>query len=198
VTHNPCLLSRDRFHSNDHFNKSKQNFLFTHVHSNLRFHFVKNEKSVAFDNFCVNQLIRLSSPSHSKFFAHHRHGELSETLSSVAGKRVSVKRIKIENSIISCCGFSHLCCEIRSISILILGLKETGKTEIAYRLTNKKRDEFLPTKGCRTFSTKFEKQLIKFTELGGEEFYDIWKYYFLDVSKCLERTGVGVVKIRGE
>ena len=47
---------------------------------------------------------------------------------------------------------------------------------------NKKREEFLSTKGCRTFSTKIDKRLIKFTELGGEEFYDIWKYYFLDVS----------------
>lgn len=34
------------------------------------------------------------------------------------------------------------------------------------------------------FSTKINKRLIKFTELGGgEEFYDIWKYYFLDVSE---------------
>ena len=75
--------------------------------------------------------------------------------------------------------FFHKC---RSIPILILGLKESGKTEIAYRLMNKKREEFLSTKGCRTFSTKIDKRLIKFTELGGEEFYDIWKYYFLDVS----------------
>lgn len=49
---------------------------------------------------------------------------------------------------------------------------------------NKKRDEFLTTKGCRMYSTKINKRLVKFTELGGgEEFYDIWKYYFLDVSQ---------------
>lgn len=34
------------------------------------------------------------------------------------------------------------------------------------------------------FSTKINKRLVKLTELGGgEEFYDIWKYYFLDVSQ---------------
>jgi hypothetical protein len=67
-----------------------------------------------------------------------------------------------------------------------LGLEESGKTEIAFRLLGKKREEFLPTKGCRMFSTKFEKQLIKFTELGGEGFFDIWKYYFLDVSTLFD------------
>lgn len=71
---------------------------------------------------------------------------------------------------------------LRSIPILILGLKNTGKTDIAFRLINKKREDSSSTNGCRTFSTKFDKRLIKFTELGGEEFYDIWKYYFLDVS----------------
>jgi AAA+ ATPase superfamily predicted ATPase len=70
----------------------------------------------------------------------------------------------------------------RPIPILILGLKSSGKTDIAFRLLNKKRDEFLSTNGCRVFTTKINKRLIKFTELGGEEFYDIWKYYFLDVS----------------
>lgn len=70
----------------------------------------------------------------------------------------------------------------RPIPILILGLKNSGKTDIAFRLLNKKRDDYTSTKGCRVFSTKINKRLIKFTELGGEEFYDIWKYYFLDVS----------------
>ncbi|KAL7038517.1 hypothetical protein ACKWTF_009594 [Chironomus riparius] len=81
----------------------------------------------------------------------------------------------------NCFKFCRKSYEKESIPILILGLKESGKTEIAYRLMNKKREEFLSTKGCRTFSTKIDKRLIKFTELGGEEFYDIWKYYFLDV-----------------
>jgi GTPase SAR1 family protein len=65
---------------------------------------------------------------------------------------------------------------------LILGLKNSGKTEVAYRLMNKKREETLPTNGCRTYTTKIMNRQIKMTELGGEEFYDIWKYYFLDVS----------------
>lgn len=47
---------------------------------------------------------------------------------------------------------------------------------------NKKREETLPTNGCRTYTTKIQNRTIKITELGGEEFYDIWKYYFLDVS----------------
>jgi ADP-ribosylation factor family len=71
----------------------------------------------------------------------------------------------------------------RSIPILILGLKNSGKTDIAFRLLNKKREEFMPTNGCRVFNTKVNKRLVKLTELGGEEFYDIWKYYFLDVSE---------------
>jgi GTPase SAR1 family protein len=73
----------------------------------------------------------------------------------------------------------------RSIPILILGLKNSGKTDIAFRLLNKKRSDYFTTNGCRTFATKIEKKFIKLTELGGEEFYDIWKYYFLDVSKIL-------------
>lgn len=56
--------------------------------------------------------------------------------------------------------------------------------DIAYRLINKKRDDYFATNGCRTFSTKINNRLIKFTELGGEEFYDIWRYYFLDVSSA--------------
>lgn len=72
---------------------------------------------------------------------------------------------------------------LRSIPILILGLKNSGKTDIAFRLLNKKREEFMPTNGCRMFNTKVNKRLVKLTELGGEEFYDIWKYYFLDVSE---------------
>jgi hypothetical protein len=60
-------------------------------------------------------------------------------------------------------------------------LKNSGKTEIAFRMMGRKRDDYLSTNGCRVFSTKVDKHLVKFTELGGEEFYDIWKYYFLDV-----------------
>lgn len=112
---------------------------------------------------------------------HIRHGKLLQALPSIAKNRVSWCA-KIENFLY----FLHTR-ECRSIPILILGLKESGKTEIAFRLTGRKRDEFLSTKGCRMFATKFEKQLIKLTELGGEEFYDIWKYYFLDVSKMLPK-----------
>jgi hypothetical protein len=61
-------------------------------------------------------------------------------------------------------------------------MKNSGKTDIAFRLLNKKRVEFITTNGCRTFTTKIDKRIVKFTELGGEEFFDIWKYYFLDVS----------------
>lgn len=49
-------------------------------------------------------------------------------------------------------------------------------------MMGRKRDDYLSTNGCRIFSTKIDKQLVKFTELGGEEFYAIWHYYFLDVS----------------
>ncbi|XP_055639144.1 ADP-ribosylation factor-like protein 13B isoform X2 [Toxorhynchites rutilus septentrionalis] len=68
------------------------------------------------------------------------------------------------------------------LKILIVGLENTGKTEIAYKICNIKRDEYLQTKGCRVFDTTIGGISVQLTEVGGAlEFRDVWKYYFLDM-----------------
>lgn len=40
-----------------------------------------------------------------------------------------------------------------------MGLDNSGKTEVAYKICGAKRDEFLQTKGCRVFNTVVGKVL---------------------------------------
>ncbi|XP_055639145.1 uncharacterized protein LOC129777098 isoform X3 [Toxorhynchites rutilus septentrionalis] len=55
------------------------------------------------------------------------------------------------------------------LKILIVGLENTGKTEIAYKICNIKRDEYLQTKGCRVFDTTIGGISVQLTEVGGVE-----------------------------
>ncbi|XP_055611391.1 ADP-ribosylation factor-like protein 13B [Uranotaenia lowii] len=70
----------------------------------------------------------------------------------------------------------------RPVGLLIVGLQNSGKTEIAYKIIGENRNEYLQTKGCRIYNTIIADVVIQLTEVGGaEEFRDIWKYYFLDM-----------------
>ncbi|XP_058821199.1 ADP-ribosylation factor-like protein 13B isoform X2 [Topomyia yanbarensis] len=69
-----------------------------------------------------------------------------------------------------------------TLQLLIVGLENVGKTEIAHKICGTDRTEFLQTKGCRVFNSSIEGAHVRLTEVGGApEFRDIWKYYFLDV-----------------
>ncbi|XP_053671724.1 ADP-ribosylation factor-like protein 2 [Anopheles nili] len=68
-----------------------------------------------------------------------------------------------------------------ALSILVLGIENSGKTEIAFKICNKKRSDYAPTKGCRLFETAIADTDVKLIEIGGgSDLRDIWKYYFLD------------------
>ncbi|XP_058055834.1 ADP-ribosylation factor-like protein 13B [Anopheles bellator] len=68
-----------------------------------------------------------------------------------------------------------------ALSILVLGIENAGKTEIAFKVCHRKRGDFAPTKGCRLFETVIADTDVKLIEIGGgSDLRDIWKYYFLD------------------
>uniref|UniRef100_A0A182Q1B1 ADP-ribosylation factor-like protein 13B n=1 Tax=Anopheles farauti TaxID=69004 RepID=A0A182Q1B1_9DIPT len=70
---------------------------------------------------------------------------------------------------------------IEALSILVLGIENSGKTEIAFKICHRKRGDYAPTKGCRLFETVIADTDIKLIEIGGgSDLRDIWKYYFLD------------------
>ncbi|KXJ84334.1 hypothetical protein RP20_CCG011046 [Aedes albopictus] len=69
-----------------------------------------------------------------------------------------------------------------TLGLLLIGLDNTGKTELAYKICGNKRDEFLQTKGCRVYNANIADAKVQLTEIGGApEFRDLWKYYFLDM-----------------
>ncbi|XP_021708319.1 ADP-ribosylation factor-like protein 13B [Aedes aegypti] len=83
--------------------------------------------------------------------------------------------------------FIQRCCactqpEDDVLGLLLIGLDGTGKTELAYKICETKRDEYLQTKGCRVFNANIAGTKVQLTEIGGApEFRDLWKYYFLDM-----------------
>uniref|UniRef100_A0A182RBX0 ADP-ribosylation factor-like protein 13B n=1 Tax=Anopheles funestus TaxID=62324 RepID=A0A182RBX0_ANOFN len=68
-----------------------------------------------------------------------------------------------------------------ALNILVLGIENSGKTEIAFKICHQKRSDYAATKGCRLFETVIADTDIKLIEIGGgSDLRDIWKYYFLD------------------
>uniref|UniRef100_A0A182K0W5 ADP-ribosylation factor-like protein 13B n=1 Tax=Anopheles christyi TaxID=43041 RepID=A0A182K0W5_9DIPT len=68
-----------------------------------------------------------------------------------------------------------------ALNILVLGIENSGKTEIAFKICHQKRSDYASTKGCRLFETVIADTDIKLIEIGGgSDLRDIWKYYFLD------------------
>ncbi|XP_050082182.1 ADP-ribosylation factor-like protein 13B [Anopheles aquasalis] len=68
-----------------------------------------------------------------------------------------------------------------ALTILVLGIENAGKTEVALKICHRKRGDHGPTKGCRLYETVIADSEIKLIEIGGgSDLRDIWKYYFLD------------------
>ncbi|XP_041788069.1 LOW QUALITY PROTEIN: ADP-ribosylation factor-like protein 13B [Anopheles merus] len=68
-----------------------------------------------------------------------------------------------------------------ALNILVLGIENSGKTEISFKICHQKRGDYASTKGCRLFETVIADTEIKLIEIGGgSDLRDIWKYYFLD------------------
>ncbi|XP_063709299.1 uncharacterized protein LOC134837838 [Culicoides brevitarsis] len=77
------------------------------------------------------------------------------------------------------------CKEIKrksNLPIVILGMENAGKTEIAHKLCKIKRSDYLPTSGCKVYDEIHVKKLdVSLTELGGgPNIRGIWKYYLLE------------------
>ncbi|KFB35441.1 hypothetical protein ZHAS_00002139 [Anopheles sinensis] len=68
-----------------------------------------------------------------------------------------------------------------ALSLLVLGIENSGKTEVSFKICRRKRTDYGPTKGCRLFETVIAETDVKLIEIGGgSDLRDIWKYYFLD------------------
>lgn len=77
----------------------------------------------------------------------------------------------------------------RPISVLMIGIESSGKTEIGHVLSGEPRIDFGPTKGAHVFNVDSKSQHIKVTEIGGSDSVrDIWPHYYNDVSKKLTQN----------
>lgn len=71
----------------------------------------------------------------------------------------------------------------RPLTILILGLADSGKTEIAHILSKQTRTDQSSTKGVHLFNVEENDYAVKITEIGGSDSVrGIWPHYYSDVS----------------
>lgn len=69
------------------------------------------------------------------------------------------------------------------LTILILGLADSGKTEVGHILSKQPRTDQSSTKGVHVFNVDANNQAIRLTEIGGSDSVrGIWPHYFNDVS----------------
>lgn len=69
------------------------------------------------------------------------------------------------------------------ICLLLLGQMNSGKTEVAHRLLNIKRQNYMSTNGVRSYTMDLPSSAFRtpclLTEIGGnEEMQQIWHYYY--------------------
>lgn len=70
-----------------------------------------------------------------------------------------------------------------AISILLLGIEHSGKTEIGHILSKHPRIDFTSTKGVRMFNLNIDNRAIKLIDIGGSVgVRGIWPHYFNEVS----------------
>ncbi|XP_055382306.1 ADP-ribosylation factor-like protein 13B [Condylostylus longicornis] len=70
--------------------------------------------------------------------------------------------------------------EMKIFSILLLGLSNSGKTEIGHKLVYERRKDFASTNGVRRFTKCNRYILWNITEIGGSvDMQRIWHYYFV-------------------
>lgn len=71
----------------------------------------------------------------------------------------------------------------RPLTVLILGLADSGKTEIAHTLCKQPRTDYSSTKGVHMFAIDANDHTVKLTEIGGSDSVrGIWPHYYTDVS----------------
>lgn len=64
----------------------------------------------------------------------------------------------------------------------MLGVENTGKSEIGHVLAGTERIDFSPTKGTRMFNINVKGRAIKLMEIGGAETVrDLWPHYYNEV-----------------
>lgn len=83
------------------------------------------------------------------------------------------------------------------IRLLLLGQMNSGKTEVAHRLLNSKRQDYMSTNGVRNYTMDKITDLpspasripCSLTEIGGnDDMQQIWHYYY--VSVCIHKEVV--------
>lgn len=73
----------------------------------------------------------------------------------------------------------------RPLTILILGLADSGKTEVGHILCKQSRTDQSSTKGVHVFNVDANDHAVRLTEIGGSDSVrGIWPHYFSDVSVC--------------
>lgn len=68
------------------------------------------------------------------------------------------------------------------MSILILGLDGSGKTELGYFLSKKARLDFFPTNGSQTYHFNIKNTPVNLNEIGGSaDIRSLWAHYYREV-----------------
>lgn len=70
------------------------------------------------------------------------------------------------------------------MSVLLLGLESSGKTEIGHLIIRKPRENFEATNGVQSYTLNNHDFLINITEVGGnKEMQKLWHHYFIKVKQ---------------
>ncbi|KAL5281388.1 hypothetical protein ACFFRR_005031 [Megaselia abdita] len=78
-----------------------------------------------------------------------------------------------------CCGNASRS-KLKPMSILLLGLESSGKTEIGHLIVKKQRQNFDSTNGVQNFTFNNHSFTINITEVGGnKEMQKLWHHYFI-------------------
>lgn len=68
------------------------------------------------------------------------------------------------------------------MSILILGLDGSGKTEIGYFLSKQRRLDFSQTNGSQTYHFNVKNTPVNLNEIGGsDDIRSLWVHYYREV-----------------
>lgn len=71
------------------------------------------------------------------------------------------------------------------VSILILGLEHSGKTEIGYFLSKKQRLDFSQTNGSQTYHFNVSNTPVNLNEIGGSaDIRSLWVHYYREVDEA--------------
>lgn len=71
----------------------------------------------------------------------------------------------------------------------MLGVENSGKTEVGHTLSSIERIDFSPTKGIRVFDINVRGQAIKLMEIGGAATVrDLWPHYYNEVSTIISNS----------